>query len=98
MARINEVAGDQVIALAPTMETPGILHFRYPNGQVITKPVQIIGVRPQDRAKTGDFAEFLFDDRDQRIKPSFEVTERAQDATRRARRYSRISATARWTS
>ena len=30
MARVNEVAGDQVIALAPTMETPGILHFRYP--------------------------------------------------------------------
>ena len=74
MARVNEVAGDQVKALAPTMETPGILHFRYPNGQVITRPVQIIGVRPEDRANTGDFAEFLFDDRNQRIKPSFEVT------------------------
>ena len=37
--------------------------LQYPGGQVITKPVQIIGVRPQDRAKTGDFAEFLFDDR-----------------------------------
>jgi lipoprotein-releasing system permease protein len=75
MARVNDVAGNQVMALAPTMETPGILHFRYPNGQIVTKPVQIIGVRPQDRANTGDFAEFLFDDRNQRIKPSFEVTE-----------------------
>ncbi len=74
MARINQVAGDKVIALAPTMETPGILHFRFPNGQVNTKPVQLIGVRPQDRANTGDFAEFLFDDRGQKIKPSFEVT------------------------
>ena len=46
MARVNDVAGDQVMALAPTMETPGILHFRYPNGQVITRPVQIIGIRP----------------------------------------------------
>ncbi len=75
MARIKEVAGDQVAALAPTMETPGILHFRYPNGQVVTRPVQIIGIKPQDRANTGDFAEFLFDDRNQPIKPSFEVTE-----------------------
>ena len=29
---------------------------------MITQPVQIIGVRPEERAKTGDFAEFLFDD------------------------------------
>ncbi len=75
MARINQVAGDQVKALAPTMETPGILHLRYPNGQIITRPVQIIGIKPEDRALTGDFAEFLFDDRGQRIKPSFEVTD-----------------------
>ncbi len=74
MARVNQVAGDDVIALAPTMETPGILHFRYPNGQVITKPVQLIGIKPQDRANTGDFAEFLFDDRGRKIQPSFEVT------------------------
>ena len=89
MARIKEVAGDQVIALAPTMETPGILQFRYPGGQVITQPVQIIGVRPEDRAKTGDFAEFLFDDQNQKIAPSFEVTDRAQDADRRPARSSR---------
>ena len=74
MARVREVAGDQVIALAPTMETPGILHFRFPNGEVIPKPVNIIGIRPEDRAKTGDFGEFLFDDHNRRIAPSFEVT------------------------
>jgi len=75
MARVNAVAGDEVLALAPTMETPGILHFRYPNGQVITRPVQIIGIKPEDRANTGDFAEFLFDDHGKRIKPSFKVTD-----------------------
>ena len=84
MARINQVAGDEVIALAPTMETPGILHFRYPSGQVITKPVQLIGIKPIDRAKTGDFAEFLFDDRGQRIKPSFEVTKELKMQSPRA--------------
>jgi len=75
MARVNATAGDQVVALAPTMETPGILHFRYPGGQVSTKPVNIIGVRPEDRARTGDFGEFLVDDGNQRIAPSFEVTD-----------------------
>ncbi len=47
IARVNQVAGDQVIALAPTMETPGILHFRFSDGQVMTRPVSIIGVQPE---------------------------------------------------
>jgi lipoprotein-releasing system permease protein len=75
MARVRAIAGDSVVALAPTMETPGILHFRFPGGQVITKPVNIIGVRPEDRAKTGDFGEFLVDDHDRPIAPSFQVTD-----------------------
>src|SRR5579872_6935009 len=54
-ARIEQVAGNQVAAMAPTMETPGIIHFRV-NGEVMTHPVQIIGVQPEERAKTGDFA------------------------------------------
>jgi lipoprotein-releasing system permease protein len=75
MARVQQVAGKQIHAMAPTMETPGILHFRFSDGQVITRPVQIIGVRPAERAKTGDFAEFLFDDHGRRISPSFDVPE-----------------------
>jgi lipoprotein-releasing system permease protein len=75
MQRVNEVVGDQIVALAPTMETPGMLNFRFPGGQVITKPVQIIGIQPEDRAKTGDFAEFLFDDLGQQIAPSFKVSD-----------------------
>ena len=63
------------------METPGILHFRFPGGQVITRPVQIIGVRPEDRAKTGDFGEFLVDDKNQRIEPSFKVDEKFKEQT-----------------
>jgi lipoprotein-releasing system permease protein len=74
-ARIGLVAGDQVEAMAPTMETPGILHIRL-NGDVLTKPVQIIGVQPAERAKTGDFAEFLVDDDERQIAPSFDVPER----------------------
>jgi lipoprotein-releasing system permease protein len=76
-ARIKQVAGTQVDAMAPTMETPGILHFRV-SGEVITKPVQIIGIQPEARARTGDFAEFLVDDKGRRIPPSFQVPEKFQ--------------------
>jgi lipoprotein-releasing system permease protein len=79
MARVTQVGGDQVIAQTPTMETPGILHFRFPNGQIITRPVQIIGVDPKARARTGDFGEFLVNDRGQPIPPSFEVTEELRE-------------------
>ena len=81
MARVAQIGGDQVLAQAPTMETPGILHFRFPGGQVITKPVDIIGVQPADRAKTGDFGEFLVDDKNQRIAPSFDVDDKFKQQT-----------------
>ena len=53
-----------------------MLKFRV-GGQSITRQVQIIGIEPEERAKTGDFAEFLFDDKGKPIPPSFEVPERA---------------------
>ena len=74
-ARIKDVAGDRVLAMAPTLECPGIIQFRV-GGDVMTHPVQIIGIQPEERAKTGDFAEFLFDGDGKRIPPSFEVSEK----------------------
>src|SRR5205823_9155171 len=78
MARIEQVAGDRVAAMAPTLETFGILTFVIPNGQTSARQVQIIGVRPEERARTGDFAEFLIDDqmiggKPRQIAPSFDV-------------------------
>src|SRR3954452_2569024 len=78
MARIRSVAGDQVEALAPTMETFGLMKFQY-GGQSITRQVQIIGIRPEERTRTGDFAEILTDGvrldekTDRRIPPSFAI-------------------------
>jgi lipoprotein-releasing system permease protein len=74
MARIRQVAGDQVLALTPTLETPGIIKIPFGN-QSYVRPVQIIGVDPVERAKTGDFAEFLFDEAGKPIPPSFEVSD-----------------------
>nr|WP_303652484.1 ABC transporter permease [Paludisphaera mucosa] len=74
MARVKEVGGDEVVAMAPTMETPGMLRFKY-GSDSRNHPVQIIGVRPEERAKTGDFAEHLFDQNGKPIPPSFEVSD-----------------------
>ena len=74
-ARVKEVAGGQIEAMAPTLECPGILHIRL-HGEVMTRPVQIIGIQPAERARTGDFAEFLVDDTGDRIPPSFDVPEK----------------------
>ncbi|HEV3164450.1 MAG TPA: ABC transporter permease, partial [Isosphaeraceae bacterium] len=76
MARIQAVAGDKIQAMAPTMETFGLMKIRVPSGQTVTRQVQVIGVRPEERARTGDFAEFLVDDNDKRIPPSFEVSDK----------------------
>ena len=77
MARIKDVAGDDVVAMSPTMETPAMMKWTF-HGQPTTRPVQLIGIRPEDRARTGDFAEFLVDDRGRKIPPSFEIPERAK--------------------
>jgi lipoprotein-releasing system permease protein len=86
MARIQSVAGSQVEAMAPTTETFGLMKFQV-GGQSITRQVQIIGIRPDERARTGDFAEYLTDGRrepdgsDHRIPPSFEIPESVKLST-----------------
>ncbi|MDR3636440.1 MAG: ABC transporter permease [Isosphaeraceae bacterium] len=73
MARIKEAAGDEVVAMAPTMETFGLLKFSI-GDETITRQVQLIGVRPEDRANTGDFGKFLFGEKpDEKIPASFAV-------------------------
>ncbi len=86
MARIKSVAGLEVEAMAPTAETFGLMKFNF-GGQSITRQVQIIGIRPEERARTGDFAEFLTDGKrdsngnDRRIAPSFEIPESVKRST-----------------
>jgi len=87
MARIKDTAGDDVVAMAPTMEAIGILKWTV-NGHPFTRQVQIIGVRPEERARTGDFAEFLYDSKETanakdpkdrvNMPPSFAITEKAR--------------------
>ena len=81
MARLKEVAGEDIEAMAPTMETFGLLKFSI-GDQTITRQVQLIGVEPEQRAKTGDFAEFLFSQKSgEKIKPSFTVPDELRQRT-----------------
>ncbi len=74
MSRIKQVGGDDVMAMAPTMQTPAILKFNF-RGLPVTQPIVLIGIRPEERAQTGDFAEYLIDDRGKKVPPSFQVSE-----------------------
>ncbi len=84
MARIKQVAGDDVVAMARTMESFGLMKWTM-NGHPITRQVQIIGIDPTERALTGDFSEFLFADKEAadprnpvRMAPSFEISEKVK--------------------
>ena len=58
MAAIEEVAGDQVEAMAPSMQLFGYALIPL-GGEHLPREVQIIGVRPEDRARVGDFGKYL---------------------------------------
>ena len=72
MALVREKAGDDVVAMASAIETLGIMNINY-NGYNFVRNVQIMGIEPEERAKTGDFAEYLVDEDEKRLPPSFEV-------------------------
>jgi lipoprotein-releasing system permease protein len=72
MALVREVAGDKVLAMSPVVETYGILTMFWAD-QAITRQVRIFGIRPEDQARTGEFAQFLVDERGRRRPPSFAV-------------------------
>ncbi len=86
------------------METFGLMKWTI-NGHPITRQVQIIGIDPSERAKTGDFAEFLFADQDAveakppvRMAPSFDDQREGQAEPRRwAGSSTRSPGTGRWT-
>ncbi len=81
MTKIAEAVGDRVEAMAPALETVGMVTVVLPNGQQFQKDVQIIGIRPNDYARTGDFAKYLFDQRGRPIAPSFAVDPRLRAAS-----------------
>src|SRR5437016_5071956 len=70
-------AGDRVEAVTPTVEVFAILQFNF-HGQVMTKPVRLIGIDPGGRASVGGFAEYLVNNRDNPA-AAFDLTPAALD-------------------
>jgi len=83
MARIKEVAGDDVVAMAPAVQTVGILSIPIGGSdEMMTREVQVIGVRAAEREKTGDFATFLQDEKGKKVPASFAVDDAIRGRTR----------------
>ncbi len=73
-AVIREVGGDRIEAMASCIETFALLTIDF-QGNNFTRQVQIMGIEPAERAKTGQFADFLVDEDGRKMPPSLEVSE-----------------------
>jgi lipoprotein-releasing system permease protein len=74
IARIREDSflNDRIESMTSTLEIFAMLQFRIPNGEMVLRPVHLIGIDPEERAKMPGFAEFLMDE-ENRLDPSFEL-------------------------
>ncbi len=78
MVRIRSTAaGPYITAMCPAIETPGMIQYTF-HGSPITKMVRVVGVDAAARAAVGSFGEYLYDDKDQRIAPSYELSPNAK--------------------
>ena len=61
-ARIQDVwkaAGDMVEAVTPTVSTQALLNYEIAPGEVINKPVELIGIDPETQEKVTALSEYL---------------------------------------
>jgi lipoprotein-releasing system permease protein len=79
MATIRKVdfLDRKIEAMSPTLEVFAMLQFRLTNGQMMMRPVRLIGVDPQSRGLVGGFKEHLLSEANRR-QPSFEIPPEAR--------------------
>ena len=67
MKRIREDSflRDHIEAMTATLEVFAMIQFRLPNGEIMTRPVRLIGIDPRTRGLVGGFKEHLKDQKDQ---------------------------------
>ncbi|MFO1019177.1 MAG: FtsX-like permease family protein [Planctomycetales bacterium] len=58
MERIRQVAGEYIVAMSPTVESFGMMTFRY-RGENITRPISLIGIDAPSKAKVSRLVEDL---------------------------------------
>ena len=74
---LSSPAGDKIEAITPTIEVFAILQHQY-RGQMMTKPVRVIGIDSEGRAAIGGYSEFLVRQKNS-TKPNFELTPEAMN-------------------
>jgi len=72
--RNDPVLGPRVAAMTPTLEVFAMFQFRYPNGEMHTRPVRLIGIDPKSRGAIGGFNQHLVRQKDS-AEPTFAVPE-----------------------
>jgi lipoprotein-releasing system permease protein len=75
--RRDPFLGDKVEAMTATMEIFAMLQFHW-RGEMLMRPVRVIGIDPASRARVGGFAEHLQGGDGQPMPPSFDLTPQAQ--------------------
>jgi lipoprotein-releasing system permease protein len=57
--RIQQIAGDEIEAMTPTVATPAMLQIQF-NGQEINKPIRmLVGIDEKTQGKVSDFSRYL---------------------------------------
>ncbi len=59
MEQIERVAGEYIAGMTPTVHVPAMLNFPLPNGQFITKQVNLLGIEEATHAAVSDFSQYL---------------------------------------
>ena len=59
LIRKDEFLNERIVAMTAAMEVPAMLQWRLGNGQMMTRPVRVIGVNPKTRTEIGGFSKHL---------------------------------------
>lgn len=78
MRQIDEVAGEYIEAMSPTVHVPGMLSFEY-GDQSFTRQVQVIGIDESTQSLAGDFGKYLTHPENRR-RMSFQLRQGGFDA------------------
>src|SRR5881394_3064538 len=57
--RNDPFLGPRIEAMTASMELFALLQYHYPNGEMVTRPVRLIGIDPKSRSEVSGFEEYL---------------------------------------
>jgi lipoprotein-releasing system permease protein len=76
--RRDPFLSDKIETMTATLEVFAMLEFHW-RGQTVMRPVKVIGVDAEGRARMPGFAEYLIDDKGERLPASFDLSTAARE-------------------